>query len=205
MSLLGTLGSAAAAAATPLTHEAALQRGDDTHTVRASRQKSKRPGRAGHMESGYDALIRISGLDLPVEPAQNDLITLQGETWIIWTVEPSEANASRYCKCMDQPAEDIIPTIEVATSDGSGGETYAPTDQDAIKAKVSTLSNEQMLTAENDEVIGRVMVSWPYDASDPAIEAGGRVRVRGLSYKVVGVNIHDDNPTWRKAMLVRAT
>lgn len=202
MSLSDALGRAAAGAARVLTKDATLVQSGLSYAVRASRQRESRPARAGHTGGAYDALLRLHGVDLEVEPVQNGVITLDGADWIIWTVRPSPAGGSRFLECMAAPDEEVTPLTPAETDDGGGGATIADTAGTPFLAKVRAISDEKALTADRDGLIGRLIILWP--AASGEIQIGAGVQVRGLDYTVQEVGPSDKNPDWRRAMLARA-
>lgn len=204
MSLLDGIGKAAAAAATPLTRAATLTRDGTDYDIRAARHRSPKPSRAAQTGAAYDALIRIQGTDLPVDPVQNDTIALSGETWIVWRLRPSPAGGSIMAECMAPADEQVTPLTLQDTDDGGGGKTQQEVAQTAILAKVYGLSTEKVLTAAISESLARLVIRWPYDAGDAEIAAGKRVRVRGMDYTVQSTGVDDENPAWRRAMLARS-
>ena len=204
MSLLDGIGKSAAAAASPLTRAAVLSRDGTDYDIRAARHRSPKPSRAGQTGGAFDALIRIQGTPLPVDPVQNDTLTLAGETWIIWRLRPSPAGGSIMAECMAPADEQVTPLMLQNTDDGGGGKTQHEVAQTAILAKVYGLSTEKVLTATESEAVARVVIRWPYDATDPEIAAGTRLQVRSLGYTVQSVGIDDENPAWRRAMLARS-
>lgn len=203
MSLLGSIGRLTAAAARPLTTAATLSRGSDTFQIRALVHKQMKPARAGHTGGEHDAVIRVDGQDIETDILQNDVITIGGVGWIVWVHAPSAAQGSIMVNVMAPPAEAVTPIDVTDVSDGAGGTTQSEAPLPTILAKIKSASSEKTLSAVSDEVLNQLVMSWPYDPSETAINAGTKVDVRGLAYSVVSVGIRDDNPTWRRAVLRR--
>lgn len=206
MSLLNAIGAASAAAALSLTNPATLTRNGVDSSIRASRHQAPKPSRAAQTGAAYDALIRVSGAPLPVYPQQNDTITLNGETFIIWRLKPSAAGGTIMAECMATPTEGVIISVMTEVPDEGGGTTqeYDTLNAPTIFAKLNGLSVEKTLTASDDGVLTRLMMRWPIIPGDPELEAGAWVYARGESYSVKDVATDDENPGWRRAMLVRS-
>jgi hypothetical protein len=106
-------------------------------------------------------------------------------------------------QAMSPPSEPVTPVTVTSTPDGAGGSTASEAPGTPFLAKVSAARDANVLSDSSDNVMSRLVVSWPYDEGVADLEASGRVTVRGLSFTVRTVNISDQNPLWRRALVVR--
>jgi hypothetical protein len=203
MSLLAGIGAAVSAATAPLTIPATLSQDGVETKIRVSRHKRPSPQRAAQTGRQFDALIRINGQSLSVEPEQNDRIMVEGDVWIVWRLNPSAAGAYIRAECMALPVDLVTPNIMVKVSDGAGGETMTAQAQTPILAKIYGLTVEKALTASSNEASSRIMLQWPYDSTETEIETGLSMTVRDILYSVQSVGIDPENPLWRRATLAR--
>jgi len=205
MSLLDSIGRIAGGAALALTRDATLTRGQVSHPIRASRHRETRPHRATESGRVWDADLRIHGLDLPVQPAQNDVVTLTGEDWIIWTIRPSPAGSHMMVDCIAPPAE-AMTLVEVnKLPDGGGGHIKQQIIGGTVMVRMGAENKRQDSSSEAVEVVSRLFVSWPYDPAGPTVAAGGRVDLRGMEYQIRSIGVRADNPAWRRATLQAVT
>ena len=205
MSLLGSIGGIVGAATKALSDAAVLTRNGTDYDISASRHRAKLPARAGHTRQSYDALIRIHGLNLPVTPAQNDTITLDGSSWIVWRLLPSAGGSHIMAECMAPPIEVVTPQIVGFADDGGGGKTMTTSDQTPFLAKIMAATDEKVLSVGEDDQMSRLVMKWPHKAGQTEITTEIRVKVRGLGYAVKSVGINDENPEWRRAVLALDT
>lgn len=205
MTMLDQIGGIAALGSLILSREATLVRGAQSYPVRASRQRSQKPYRATENRKPFDAQFRMDASTSPVEPYQNDTLSIQGEEWLIWRIIPSAASSHWTLECMALPTVSVVPVRLTPVDDGIGGRVSNWSDRpmETFYAKVREGSVDRQLTAESSSSMGRLAMSYRAGDAPAGFSSVWRVMIQGATYEIASITIDDENPLWRNAVLVR--
>lgn len=167
----------------------------------ANKQVSRRPRNANENRRAYDARLHIAAPSITTEPVPNDVVTLYGTDWIIWSVTRAPAGSHWQADVMAPPARSTVFLEPSQVSDGGGGYTDGFTPVDPVLAYFKEMPGDKALNAESVEVLNRAQVTVSTYSLPAGFDQNWRVTVEGKTYGILGNAEDDTNSQYRRLTL----
>lgn len=175
-----------------------LDRGAGDFVVRGNRQKPR--------QSGATTLTAPSGIPIHsryrvngLAAEQNDKLTIDGVSVLVWKVEPSPENSHQILTCVEYPVQTVELLTFTNTPDGRGGYTQtedAPTQFDAYVYR----DNRTISAEDQRHRTGAAVLMCTLPATVDVV-VGSKLRHAGSVYAVATVMTRPDNAAWKVVQL----
>lgn len=174
------------------------------YDIVGSRQKAKRPYNAVQTYRVADARLHVSLASSEVEPIQNDEITLDGKSWIVWRVEDSPAGSHAVVDVVAPPAYPVIFKRIVEVDDGAGGSFDEPqTDADGHAALgFYRLPKEtKSIDRADQEMVARAELTVLKYNAPTDLSANMVVKIGTETMKILAIDPDDENTEYLRLTL----